>query len=113
MKKKDIAFMGKGGVVLQLDQASPNQGLLWHIRECGQDTDMDRQQSLCTCGHCQTATKLGTKPLHNSIDFECVFFRENPYMASAFASQYKVLEVNSSKQGNLFEVRWDCGDSGH
>ena len=37
-----------GGTVLQVDQtASSDQALLRHVRECGQDTNLDRGFGLC------------------------------------------------------------------
>jgi len=47
-----------GGAVLQMDQAAPaDQGVLWDIRECRKDSDMDSHLYLCVGGDCQKATQ--------------------------------------------------------
>ena len=41
-----------GGTLLQMDQAAPaHQILLRHLRECREESEMDRHLGLCACGH--------------------------------------------------------------
>ena len=76
-----------GGVVLQMDQAAPaDQGVLRHQRERGEDSSMDRYIHLCSCSHCQEKIEAGSKPLHDSTDFERDSFRENAHFAGAFCN---------------------------
>ena len=66
-------------IILQMDQAAPpNQGLLWHERQCRQDPDLDRHHRLCAGGHHQKATEIGKESLHNPTDFERHSFRKKP-----------------------------------
>ena len=66
-------------IILQMDQAtSSNQSLLWHERQCRQDSDLDRHHRLCDDRNRQKATEVGTESLHNSTDFKRHSFRKNP-----------------------------------
>jgi Transposase DDE domain len=54
-----------GGVVFQMDQAAPaDQAVLWDLRECGEDADMDRRVGLRAGGHRQEAARAGCHTLH-------------------------------------------------
>jgi hypothetical protein len=56
-------------VILQVDQtASANQGVLRHIRECGQNTNMDCYLRLHTGCNYQEAVESGAKSLYNFTD---------------------------------------------
>ena len=69
-----------GGAIFQMDQATPpDQSLLWHLRERGQNSGLDLHMCLRLSGHSQKAIVLEAQPLHNSTGFECHSFREKPY----------------------------------
>src|SRR5580693_6345885 len=54
-----------GGAFLQVDQtASPDQEVLWDVRECGEDPDMDRRIGLRTGCHRPQAAEAGRFTLH-------------------------------------------------
>jgi hypothetical protein len=60
-----------GGTIFQVDQTtSQNQEILWHIRKCSENSDMDRYIGICARGHYQKETPLGSNSIHNSTDFE-------------------------------------------
>ena len=70
------------GAVLQMNQAAfADKGLLWHILQCGENSNLDRDIGLRPRGHLQEEIWLGAQPLHNSTDLERNPFRENPYFA--------------------------------
>ena len=56
------------------------------IRECGEDPDLDCHLRLRAGCHRQKATETGTKPLHNSTDFERHSFRENAHFTGIFTA---------------------------
>lgn len=57
--------------VLQVDQTAPeNQGLLWHLGECREDT----KYRVCASSHSQKRTATGPESLHNFTDFKCNHF---------------------------------------
>jgi len=75
-------------IVLQMDQTTPaDQSLLWDLRECGEDTNLDRNLGVCARGHRQEAPQTQKKPLHNSTGFEPHPFRENPHFTGSFANR--------------------------
>src|ERR1019366_10692190 len=54
-----------GRAFLQVDQtASPDQAVLWHLRERGEDTDLDRCVGLCAARHRPEAPEAGCLTLH-------------------------------------------------
>ena len=72
-------------VVLQVDQtASANQGVLRHIRECGQNTNMDCYLRLRAGCNYQEAVESGGKSILNITDCQCYAFRENTAFTSAY-----------------------------
>ena len=77
-RRRALPVSMAGGIVFQMDQTTPeNQILLWHVRECGEESDLDRYLGLCACGHHQKTTQPQNRPLHNITDFESDAFREN------------------------------------
>ena len=73
------------GTVFQVDQATPaHQGILRHIRKCGEDTSVDRHLGLCLDCHHQKAIEAGSESLHNSTDFERHAFRKNAHFRGVF-----------------------------
>jgi len=76
--------------VFQMDQATPaDQGVLWDLRECGQDPDMDRHLDVCPCCHHQETASSGLESLHNSTDPEHHRFREKAIDSGAFQSRFR------------------------
>src|SRR5271157_2189306 len=72
-------------VILQMDQtASANQGVLWNIRECGQNTNMDCYLRLRAGCNYQKTIESRTKPLHNFTNCQRDAFRENIAFTSAY-----------------------------
>ena len=72
-------------VILQVDQAaSANKSVLRHIRECGQNTNMDCDLHLCPGGDHQEAVESGAESLHDFTNCQRDAFREN----TAFTSVY-------------------------
>lgn len=68
-----------------MDQTTPaNQILLWHVRECGEESDLDRHLSLRTRGDHQKIPQPQTRPLHHITDFESDAFRENTIGSIAY-----------------------------
>ena len=73
-------------ILLQMDQTtSANQSLLRHIRERRACSSVDRHQCLPARGYFQKTSSVASESLHNSTDFECVAFRENPHFTGFFA----------------------------
>ena len=74
-----------GRALLQMDQATPShQEVLRAFRECGEDSNLDSDLCLRSCGHRQEAFGTRAESLHNSTDFECDAFRENPHFTGYF-----------------------------
>ena len=60
-----------GGIVLQVDPAaSANQSLFWHVRECGQDANLDCGISLCARGNRENAARPIRELVRNPTDPE-------------------------------------------
>ena len=60
-----------GGTILQVDQAAPaHQVVLWHIRERGQDANLDRRLDLRARRYHQKTTQHQAQSLFNPTDFE-------------------------------------------
>jgi hypothetical protein len=77
-----------GGTVFQMDQtASQNQSLLWHYRECSQNSDLDRHLRVCPRGYREEDFESGPKSLHNSTDSERDHFRKRTNLSSTFKYQ--------------------------
>ena len=56
-------------VILQMDQAaSENKSILWNVRKCGQNANMDCHHHLCAGSDHQKAIEVGAKSLHNFTD---------------------------------------------
>ena len=72
-------------VILQMDQAaSANKSILWHVRKCGQDTNMDCHHNLCAGSDHQKAIEIETESLHNFTDYKRNAFRENAAITDAY-----------------------------
>jgi hypothetical protein len=78
---------------LQMDQTTPeDQGLLWNLGECGQDTNLDCHLSICAGGNRQKGAEPGPESLHNFTDFERQSFRENAHITSTFKERLLVFK---------------------
>ena len=74
-----------GRTFFQMDKtAFENQGVLWDIRECRKDSNLDCNFGVCSDSHHKKATQFKAVTLHNSTDFKCCSIRENPYFTSIF-----------------------------
>jgi len=72
-------------IVLQMDKAaSADKSFLRHIRECGQNTDMDCHRRLCAGGDHQEAFETGAESLHNFTNYQRDTVRENTAFTSAY-----------------------------
>lgn len=73
-----------GGTVLQMDQTAPAHQIIFrHVRECGEDSDMERNLRLCVGCHHQEATQSQHRSLHNFTDLEPHPFRKRPFGTNA------------------------------
>ena len=62
-----------------MDQTTlANQDILWHLRQCGEDAGVDRDQRLRLGGDRQKRTQARTEHERNSANIEPQPFRENP-----------------------------------
>ena len=67
-----------GGVVLQVDQTTPaDQGVLRHLRERGQDPDLNRHQHLRVSRHRQEANEHRPRSRRNPANFHHLPLRES------------------------------------
>jgi hypothetical protein len=66
------------------ETASPHQSVLWHIGECGQNANMDRNFNLRARRHYQKASEDRGEPLHDITDFERFAFRKKPDFTGAY-----------------------------
>lgn len=74
-----------GGVVFQVDQAAPaHQGVLRHLRERGEDPDLDRHQHLRARGHRQEATGRRPQSGRNPANPQHLPFRESRYFTTTY-----------------------------
>ena len=61
----------ESGAFFQMDQtASEDQSIFRYIRECGENSDLDRHLRLCVGGDHQKAAQNRVEPLHNFTDFQ-------------------------------------------
>ena len=75
-----------GGTVLQVDQATSSyQGLLWHQRQCREDSDLDRYLYLCLGGHRQKALEPRSQLVLRSTNFERDDLGENSDLTDTFS----------------------------
>src|SRR5262249_32500455 len=75
-----------GGVVLQVDQATPaDQTLLRHLGKRGADANMDCHQRLRIGGDHQKATSPGRDPAYAATDLVADTFREIAHATSVWA----------------------------
>jgi hypothetical protein len=73
-----------GRTVLQMDQTAPAHQIFFrHVRECGEDSDMDCHLRLCAGRHHQEATQSQHRSLHNFTDFEPCTFRKRSFGTNA------------------------------
>ncbi len=88
-----------------MDQTKPtNKDLLWPIRECSQDTNLDCNR--CISAHSHNQEKIGPEniTLHFFTNCECDNFRKMPILQA-----FQDIDVQESKgdpciQLNLFEI---------
>ena len=81
---KTLQMSLASGIVLQMDQTTfANQGFLWYFGKRSENTNLDCHNRLRAGGDSQEAPEPGHEPLHNSTDFECDAFRENPHFTGA------------------------------
>jgi hypothetical protein len=77
-----------GGAVLQVDQATPShQGLLWHQRQCRENTDLDCHLDLCVGGHRQKEIEPRSQLVLDSTDLKRDAHGETPDLTDTFAFQ--------------------------
>src|SRR5882724_4206575 len=75
-----------GGTVLQVDQATSSyQGLLWHQRQCREDSDLDRYLYLCLGGDRQKALEPRSQLVLRSTNFERDDLGENSDLTGTFS----------------------------
>jgi hypothetical protein len=68
-----------------MDQAaSENKSILWNVRKCGQNANMDCHHHLCAGIDHQKAIEVETESLHNFTDYKRDAFRENAAIANAY-----------------------------
>jgi hypothetical protein len=57
-------------IVFQMDQAaSSDKSFLWHIRKCGEDSNLDCNICVCSGSHNKETAKIRSESLHNFTDF--------------------------------------------
>jgi hypothetical protein len=84
--RRVVSLSLAGGVILSMDQATPaNQSLLRNLRECRQNSGLDRHLSLRARRDPQKTSQLGPQSALDSTDSQRLAFRENPHPASAFS----------------------------
>lgn len=71
MPLADRAFFQMGKTTFK------NQSVLWDQRKCRKITNMDSNFSICASRNCKKGVEFRDKPLHNSTNFKCCFFRES------------------------------------
>ncbi len=81
---------------LQMDQtAFANQSILWNLTKRCEDSNLDFHLGLCSGVGDKETTPTGSKPLHNSTDFESQPFRKNAHFPSTFTT--KLYDSTGSK----------------
>jgi len=77
-----------GGVVLQVDQATPSHqgGLLWYQRQCHQNANLDCYLDLSVSGHRQKTLEPQLQLVLDSTDFKRHHLRENSNLARRLQS---------------------------
>jgi hypothetical protein len=95
-----------GEIVFQMDQAaSQNQGLLWHYRECSQNSDLDRHLGLCARGYREENLESGPKSLHNSTDSEPDPFRKKSKINLSSTFKYQLHNPGRQSQQPIESIQ--------
>ena len=72
--------------LFQMDQAaSPDKGILRHVRECSEDPGMDCHLGLSSCSNSEKTPETGPESLRNITDSQRNAFRENTHRTGAFS----------------------------
>ena len=88
-RRRPVPLPPAGQAVLQIDQTTPaHQVVLQHLRERGEDPDLDRGGRLRAGRDHPQATRHRRQPLHNYVGAEPDPFRENPAFFSAFERRH-------------------------
>ena len=90
--------------VLSMDQTEPSyKKLLWDIRKCSKDSNLDCRFSICSDSNHQKTLEAGTAALHFSTDSVSGCFRENAFAASICRTEYSMNTEQDCNQLNLFD----------
>lgn len=81
--------------------ASSDQAVLWHYRECCEDSNLDRDQYLCAGRDHEKAASVRSVTLHYSANFKFDAFQKTPLnqLLKNYEMQTDIQE--SAKQLNL------------
>ncbi len=74
-----------------------------HLRECRQESDLDRHLSLCACVHHQEATRYQGSSLHTIQILSLTLFEKTPLEQLLMNSDYKDENNTIYNQLNLFD----------
>jgi hypothetical protein len=86
---KSLSLTLADGALLQMDQtSSAYQKLLWNIRECSQDANMDRYLRLRHCSsYPEKTASAPLQSLHGFTGSERLGFRKNPNLSTIYKNQ--------------------------
>ena len=91
--------------VLQMDQAAlKDQGVLWHIRECRQDSDLDRHLGLCAGGNRQEIPENRQQSLYNPTGFECHTLREDANYTCTYRFKWARFRGSSQQPADFIRL---------
>lgn len=91
-----------GRTLLQMDQTKPaHQKFLWHIRKCGENTNLDCCICLRSCCHHQKTPQHTDQPLYNVTNFECHYIRQNAFNSIAYRDRF-IVDTRQHEQPTEF-----------
>jgi len=75
--------------LFQMDQAKlTNQEFLRHVRECRQDSNLDRGVGIHPGRHTEKTTQYPSESLHNFTNFERLHFRKNTLITTTYRNNH-------------------------
>jgi len=91
--------------LLQVDQtASPDQGLLWHLRECREVPDMDRYLGVCAGGNCKEISENREQSVYDTPDSERYHFRKVAHYTNTSRFKWTISRLRSHQPDDFIRL---------
>jgi hypothetical protein len=81
-----------------------NQSILWYLKKCSKNSDMDSNFYVCACGHHKETAKFGSQFLNNLQILSVTVFEQLPIRQVVTNFDYKSLDEESHNRLLLFDL---------